>query len=279
MTPPPIEVIHFADPWCWWSWGFAPVLRRLQEVYGENLMVTTRMGGIFFDLGVWMRDYELDAEATKEWIRQSLALIRNPLHPDYFWRCGVKSTVPACLAVKAAQLQGDVLAGRYLRRLMEAYMIESRPASQGELIRLATEVGLDGNRVRRDVEAPPVKEAFDEDRRQMEDLEANFLSLVIRAEDGRSLMHGEAFTSRPYEEAIDELAPGLRKHRPENIEEYMGRDKGMVTAHEIAEVFRIEDRLAAAKLDGLARNGVLTAHTFDGIECWWWTGTRYATDP
>ena len=44
---PPIEIVHFADPWCWWSWGLEPILQRLREVYGDNVQVTYKMGGEF----------------------------------------------------------------------------------------------------------------------------------------------------------------------------------------------------------------------------------------
>ena len=47
VAPPPIEIVHFADPWCWWSWGLEPVLQRLREVYGRAaaLLLTSRSEG------------------------------------------------------------------------------------------------------------------------------------------------------------------------------------------------------------------------------------------
>jgi len=60
VAPPPIEIVHFADPWCWWSWGLEPVLQRLREVYGDNVKVTYRMGGEFESLEEWMKEYGVD---------------------------------------------------------------------------------------------------------------------------------------------------------------------------------------------------------------------------
>src|SRR2546427_11595857 len=147
---PPIEIVHFADPWCWWSWGLEPVLQRLKEVYGESLKVTYKMGGQFESLQGWMDEYGVDEHTTLDWIRKSIELTNMPVRPDYYFRTGVTSSFPACRAFEAAELQSEELAARYLRRMMEAFGLECRPAADDELIRLAEEVGLDGRRVRKD---------------------------------------------------------------------------------------------------------------------------------
>src|SRR5881409_4426993 len=45
-------------------------------------------------------------------------------------------------------------------------------------------------------------------------------------------------------------------------------------AHEIAEVFRIPDEDARHRLERLAKAGLLTSHTFDGIGAWRWADKR-----
>lgn len=68
----PIEIIHYADPWCWWSWGMEPVLLRLKEVYGEQMHVTYRMGGITDDRTRWMHHYGIENDqGLIEWIQES----------------------------------------------------------------------------------------------------------------------------------------------------------------------------------------------------------------
>src|SRR5207247_2441274 len=85
---PPIEIVHFADPWCWWSWGLEPVLQRLKEVYGENLKVTYKMGGQFESLQGWMEEYSVDERTTVDWISESIELTNMPVRPDYYLRTG-----------------------------------------------------------------------------------------------------------------------------------------------------------------------------------------------
>src|SRR5213079_3676291 len=105
---PPIEIVHFADPWCWWSWGLEPVLQRLREVYGDNVQVTYKMGGEFETLKAWMEENGVDERGTIDWILESVALTHMPVQPDYYFRCKVESSFPACKAFTAAKLQpGD----------------------------------------------------------------------------------------------------------------------------------------------------------------------------
>ncbi|MEI6386371.1 MAG: DsbA family protein, partial [Spirochaetota bacterium] len=44
-----IELIEFTDPYCTWCWGSEPILRRIQETYGEQIKVRFVMGGLTDD--------------------------------------------------------------------------------------------------------------------------------------------------------------------------------------------------------------------------------------
>jgi arsenite methyltransferase len=270
----PIEVVHFADPWCWWSWGLEPVLQRLKEVYGENVKVTYKMGGQFESLQEWMKEYGVDERSTLDWVRESIELTNMPVQPDYYMRTGVRSSYPACRSFKAAQLQSEELAARYLRRMMEAFALECRPATDDELIRLAGEVGLDQGRLKRDAHSDGVAKALDSDIDEMHQSGVNFLSLLIRNRDGRQVVKGEIFTAKPFETIIDDLSPGLPKRSPTDILEYVDHHRTLTPAHEIAEVFRIPDEDAGHRLATLAAAGVLTAHAFDGIAAWRWANKK-----
>src|SRR5256712_6042880 len=269
-----VGIVHFADTWCWWSWGREPVLQRQKAVYGENLKVTYKMGGQFESLREWMREYDVDEHTALDWIRESIELTKMPIRPDCYLRTGVTSSYPACCSFKAAQFQSEELAARYLRRMMEAFGLECRPATDDELIRLAEEVGLDGNRLRKDFHTDEVAKALDADIHEMHHSGVNFLSLLIRNRDGRQVVKGEIFTAKPFETIIDDLAPGLLKRSPADILEYAEHHRALIPAHEIAEVFRIPEADAYHRLEDLAAGDLLTAHAFDGITAWRWADKK-----
>ena len=37
---------YFADPMCSWCWGFAPVIQRIKQTYGEKINISLNLGGL-----------------------------------------------------------------------------------------------------------------------------------------------------------------------------------------------------------------------------------------
>jgi len=275
QAAPDVKVVHFADPWCWWSWGLEPVLQRLREVYGNRLQVEYRMGGMCKDLDAWMKEYAVDEASTVEWIRESVALFKNALDPEYLRKSGVQSTYPACLAFKAAQRQDEHKAEKFFRRMMEAFQVQAASGTEQTLLRLGRSVGLDRAQLARDLHSPEVEAAFEEDRRMMERSRANFLTLIVSA-GGKSEAKSEVFTSGPFEEMIDRFRPGLAKRAPTDILEYLEKHRDLTPVHEVAEVFRIGEDDADRRLVGLEKAGILDR--FEWAQTRFWTARKLAMD-
>lgn len=269
-----VRITHYADPWCWWSWGLEPVLQRLRQVYGDRLEVRYGMGGMFADLGEWMKEYGVDEGSTVDWIRESGEIMRNPVDPGYLQKSAVRTSYPSCLAFKAAERQSPGLAEKYFRRLMEAFQIQARPGTTDELLRVARDVGLDADLLAADMASSGVARAFEDDRRLMKESGLNFMSLVVSS-GGQAETKSEVFTSKPFEEIVDRLSPGLPKRSPADLIEYLeARDDDLVTAHEIAEVFRISADDAADRLAFLGKAGFVSRSEFAGQAYWTWRPQR-----
>jgi protein-disulfide isomerase-like protein with CxxC motif/SAM-dependent methyltransferase len=272
---PDVKVVHFADPWCWWSWGLEPVLQRLREVYGDRLQVEYRMGGMCEDLDAWMKEYAVDEASAVDWIRESMALFKNALDPEYLRKSGVRSTYPACLAFKAAQRQDEHKAETFFRRMMETFQVQGASGTEETLLRLGRAVGLNRARLAKDLHSREVEAAFEEDRRMMERSRANFLTLVVSA-GGKTEAKSEVFTSGPFEEMIDRLRPGLPKRAPTDILEYLEKHGDLTPVHEVAEVFRIGEDDADRRLVGLEKAGLLDRFEWAGAR--FWTARKLAMD-
>lgn len=265
-----VRVTHYADPFCWWSWGLEPVLQHLKEVYGDRLEVTYRMGGMFANVDEWMKEYGVDESSTVDWIRESMEIMHNPVDPNYIRESGVRSSYPSCLAFKAAERQSPSLAATYFRKLMEAFQIQARPGTTDELLRIAGDVGLAVDRLESEMDSAEVARALEEDRRTMKESGANFLSLAVSA-GGQTETKSEVFTSKPFEEMVDRLSPDLPRRSPADIIEYLeAHGDDLVTAQEIAEVFRISGDDAADRLAFLSQAGYLDQSEFAGHAYWTW---------
>ncbi len=266
-----IEVVHFADPWCWWSWGLEPVLQRLKAVYGDQIRVTYKMGGISNDITAWRKEYDVeDDEALKTWIRDSNSITGMPVDPECYLKTKVRSTWPACVAIKAAELQSKKLAGHLARRLMEEILLRSRNGSEEAVyLEAAREVGLDIDLMRSDIESGKAVELFETDHKAMQ---ASFLALAyINHETGERANVENVFTAGKHEETMEKLTDGkLSKRTPVDILEYLEQEKGfLVGTGEVAEVFATSSEDVQSRLSTLAKDGLIENRTFSFGGSYW----------
>lgn len=235
MTPE-IEITYYTDPLCSWSWAFEPVWRRLRYELGDRLAWRYRMGGMIPD---WRRyadplnDVAAPSHVGPQWLEVS-RLSGMPIEPRIWHDDPPASSYPACLAVKAAELQGRNIGERYLRRAREAVMLEQRNvARRAVLFELAAELAaeerpappgaadadaapddgvpaaaaLDLNAFRRALDDGTALAAFREDLRDVKYRDiGRFPTLVIRGSDG----HGVIVVGyRPYAVLRDAVQRGV----------------------------------------------------------------------
>jgi putative protein-disulfide isomerase len=153
----PVRLRYHTDPACPESWAAEPVLRRLIVEFGADLSITYVMGGL-------AREYEAPYESrVMEWLDHA-ARSGMPFDPRLWSEGPIRSTYPACMAVKAAAEQGPEAAGRYLRALREGLMCLRRKLDAKEaLVEEARGAGLDAGRFRIDLESNAIVEAFGAD--------------------------------------------------------------------------------------------------------------------
>ena len=148
---------YYTDPACPGSWDVEPALRRLLVEFGADLQVTYVMGGL-------AREYETPHEQRLlEWLEHS-DRSGMPVDPRLWTEGPIRSTYPACMAVKAAAEQGPEAAERYLRAVREGLMCFRRKLDAKEaLVEEARGAGLDVARFRNDLDSHAIVEAFGAD--------------------------------------------------------------------------------------------------------------------
>jgi predicted DsbA family dithiol-disulfide isomerase len=153
----PVRLRYHTDPACPASWAAEPLLRRLVVEFGADLSITYVMGGL-------AREYEAPHESrVTEWLDYA-DRSGMPFDPRLWTEGPIRSTYPACMAVKAAGEQGPEAAGRYLRVLREGLMCRRRKLDGKEaLVEEARGAGLDVGRFRIDLDSHAIVEAFGAD--------------------------------------------------------------------------------------------------------------------
>jgi putative protein-disulfide isomerase len=263
-----VFVEYYTDPLCSWSWAFEAQWRRLRYECGPRLGWRYHMGGLIADWRSYedpFNDIRRPTQMGPQWFQVS-EITGMPLD-DRIWQVDPpSSSYPACVAVKAAQRQGQAAAEAYLRRLREAVMMECRNiARQDVLLAVAQETAVgssfDLDRFRDDLAAPETRDAFRQDLRDAAYYDiGRFPTLLVHRSGGRGLI---LVGYRPYEalcEAVEYLAPGLcqsvQMPQEELAIDYVTR-WGRVTARELVEVIGGEISQVSALLKSLVDRGVL----------------------
>ena len=161
-----VEVVEYTDPWCSWAWGTEPKLRRLRWRWGDRLQWRTVMGDLVADRKAGDPSFDPVAAAP----RTAGHWQHVHEHTAMPWPVGLRwapaSSAVAARAVKACQLQGDVVARALLRALRESCFVYSAPAdSKPRILDLAETVpGTDVRRLAADIDSDEVATTFWADR-------------------------------------------------------------------------------------------------------------------
>jgi putative protein-disulfide isomerase len=217
-----VEIVYFTDPFCSWCWASEPALFALRERFRGRLSVRHVMGGLVRDMSDFhdvANGIRTTAEVAPHW-REVAERSGQPIDErlmlditDPHW-----STWPACVAVKAAELQGRAAGDRFLRRLRRAALTEREQAQREDVqLRLAAEIpGLDVGRLESDLRSPAAAEAFQRDRAECAAHGVSgFPAMLFRVAgpDAREagLLVGGHRSLEVYERVVEELVPGLER--------------------------------------------------------------------
>jgi ubiquinone/menaquinone biosynthesis C-methylase UbiE/protein-disulfide isomerase-like protein with CxxC motif len=245
----------------------------LKEVYGDEIELVYKMGGMYNDMGEWMAENGVDSmDALESWVKDSDKQMGNPFNVRFVTDLKPASTWPACVAVKAAESQGRELGEEFYRGLMEAVQIFGKDGSdQAVQAQVVQEVGLDADKFQSDLGQPKCQQRFLADKNEMAREKGHFYALrIINTKSGRSKMVS-GYQAEPYEIAIDTLAGGkLWKKTPIDIIEYLERRVGgLVGTREISTVFSIEESEAFHRLEGLSKGNVVQKREVSGVGSFW----------
>lgn len=267
---PLFELFVFTDPFCIWCWGSEPVLRKIKELYGDQVRIVFRMGGLvesvqhFQDTVNKINGRNFHSKMAQYW-EAAAQRHKMPIDSSFFaeYKTDFVSSWPACLAVKAAQKQDEELAARYLRRLREAYLAECMPAHRRKVqVELAREVGLNSEQLTEDIDSGAAGHAFEADMQEYHTQGGEaFPFYVLRHMGGDEIPLNGYVSSMAFEKQLEQMSGGeLKRHEPvlsdENIIAFVQK-YGKVAVREVGELYLIPITDAEERLDRLVEEGKL----------------------
>lgn len=131
-----LHITYFTDPLCCWSWGFEPQLRRLRHGFAGRVAWRIRMGGMIPTWGSFddpLNSVHQPGQMGPLWLQASRET-GMPMDPTIWNEDPPHSSWPACLAVKAAEMQSPSASDLMLRALREAVMVERRNVARDSVL-------------------------------------------------------------------------------------------------------------------------------------------------
>lgn len=267
-----VQVTYYTDPYCSWCWAVEPSWLRLREAYGHAVGFKIVMGGLVESAAPMMADDGQQLRWLQAHMTEVAARSGQPINARFIDDIDASfSTWPACIHVKAAQLQSEDLGERFLRRLRRAAMMEKQAISDSSVAaRLADDVeGLEPTTWVGALADGTALEAFLADRRDcVEKRVRGFPTFIITTDQGappRVLMG-----YRPYpelERALTDAVGGLVPRPPRDVVDLLF-DHGPLTTREIQEIQGTSPREAIDELDHLVASGDIESVSLAGGTLW-----------
>jgi putative protein-disulfide isomerase len=156
------KIIYFTDPICSSCWGIEPQLRKLKLEYGNNIDIEYRMGGLLPDWSYNSGGISKPSDVAHHWDEVS-QYYDMPIDGDVWLEDPLSSSYPPSIAFKAAQMQDEQKAIKFLRRIREMVFLEKKNITKWEHIsKAANEVALDVIKLKMNYETN-AKEQFEAD--------------------------------------------------------------------------------------------------------------------
>ncbi|TCS95467.1 ClpXP adapter SpxH family protein [Hazenella coriacea] len=252
-----VEIYYYTDPICSACWALEPLLKRFEEEYGEFVTIHYCMGGLlkgwerFIDAGNGIRQPK---DVAPHW--EEIAVHFNmSMDGDVWMEDPLDSSYPPSIAYKAAQLQGEPQAKKFLRRIREMVFLEKKNISKEEvLIQAASDVGLDLETFQRDYHDPQTTQLFyDEMEKGREMGVRGFPSLIFINADGEGVMVPGIQPYTQYVKALEQAMGKSITAKPIRLKvEEVVKKYGFVATEEVKSILQKDESEVLAELEQLA---------------------------
>lgn len=267
MSGSTIQVTQFTDPLCAWSWLAEPTLRWLEERYRDQVSIEYVLGGMTGS----SEQHTCAFNIADHW-QMTPPLDSMPVNINRWLEDPPTHSLPACRAYKAAEFQDPALADQYLRRIREVVATEERNIEEPSfLATLANDVGLNGDRLRRDMTSDRAQAAFEADiKRAREQGVNNFPAFRLEGPAGTEWIYGNQPIEQ-FKQALAQVAPQSEPQRPRPVDDLIAAHD-IVATNEVAAIYETDGARAEQLLKQLETDDKITGVIVG--ECRFWAAEQ-----
>lgn len=267
-TEKPVKIIYFTDPICSSCWGIEAQLRKLKLQYGSVFEIEYCMGGLLPDWSYNSGGISKPSDVASHW--EEMALYYDmPMDGDVWLKDPLASSYPPSIAFKAAQIQDEEKAHRFLRELKEMVFLHKKNIATWENIAVAAKSsGLQVEQLKTDMNGA-AKTAFENDLRKSREAGVRgFPTFFFLAKSGKSEIVYGSKTFEEYEKALLKVLPdALQISYPTNWDYLFSKFPSMST-REFSELSGKSKTESETLLNELANKGLIKKFTYKTGVMW-----------
>lgn len=178
----PLEIYMFIDPLCPECWALEPIIKKLQMEYSPYFTIRTILANEIKTLnqptGARREKYLKNMERLFD---KTALLTGMPCNCHSWFKNNPHTPYAVSIAIKAAELQGNAIGSKYLRRLRETLFLTEKNISLTEaIVECAKHVkGMDVEEFQADLHSESAKRAFQSDVKATKEMDVNTVPTLV----------------------------------------------------------------------------------------------------
>lgn len=253
----PLEIYIFIDPMCPECWALEPIIKKLQVEYGNYFTTRYVIGGKL----QCCKQKKANIDKAKAW-EKTAKRTGMPCNGDVWLENPISTPFSACIAIKAAELQGKQIGTKYLRKLREVLFLDKQNIEKEEvLLDCALKIeDIDIVEFKKDLNSEAAIKAFQCDLKTTKEMDVEcFPTLVVfndNVED-EGLMVTGLYEYKVYVNVLQEiLKEEVKAERPQFLENFI-KEHTFVATKEIAVVYDLSNEEVEKEMRKLALQQVV----------------------
>ncbi|TFB15116.1 DsbA family protein [Filobacillus milosensis] len=234
----PIEIYVFIDPLCPECWSLEPYIKKLAMEYGCYFKIRPIVSSNLTNLN--NKPSKKSKDLASYW-EKTACRTGMSCDGDLWYENPVSSPSIVALAIKAAELQGQRLGSKFLRKLQEYLFLDKKNISnENVLFEIADKVNLDLDEFKKDIHSNTAKRALKCDWNLTCEMDVEQLPTVVmfnREHDADGLRVSGLYNYNIYLRALFEtLGKKVQPTRKPSLEDFLCHFE-FVATKEVAVVF------------------------------------------
>ena len=170
---------------CSWCWAFNPTWKKVRETLPIIINTNYLLGGLAPDSKIIMSP-EIREYVMGNWKRIQEVIPGTKFNYDFWILCEPKrSTYQSCRAVICAKNQHPEIEQSMINAIQQAYYLNAQnPSNEDVLIKIATDLGLDTEKFKKDLRSTKVNKTLLNEIKLTQSISNNgFPSLVMNTDN------------------------------------------------------------------------------------------------